>query len=816
MDAFIGDIRFALRSLTRRPGLTLASVASLGLALAACTAVFSVVNAALFKPIAGVNRTERLVEVARLVGSESTDVTWQVFAGLREQRGILDDLAAFHLTQVSIQGSGEPVMRGALAVTANYFDLLGTGTTLGRTFAADEASFPAVAPVVVISHDAWRRELAADSTVIGRAVRVNGVPVTVIGVLQEGFSGHHTALLQDVFLPLGLEMPGLPSPAALRGNNTSSLELIGRLAAGVQPATAARELALVADAADREGSTAQRPPYAVSVLSWGPLPGTVRGAVAVFFSVLLGLVGLALAMACVNVTTIVLARTLDRQRELAVRRAIGATRGRVVSQVVTEVVVLFALAGVAGAALSTWATGLLNFAPPVPVPGRLGADFAPDARVFLFALTVTFGAALAFSLLPALRASRFDISAALREGGASDTRARSRLRGALVGVQLAFTAVLLVATTLFGRALDAVRASQPSWNLDGVLVASLELELTGTEVEAGRTFQRTVRERLAGLPGVEAVAFAAKLPIGGRSFFGEAFRSGVEPVIGAGSNASVNRTTPGYFDAMQLPLRGRDFSDADQAGTPAVAIVNETMARELWPNEEPVGRRFFVGSGTPRQEFDVIGVTGDARLTMPGRASEPQYYLPQSQYYTSASVLHVRATPALAASVAAAARAVVREAMPSLPIPVLRPMTEALDVYLLPQRVATWVSASMGLFGIILAAVGVYGVSAYAVSRRGREIAIRMALGASARSVAALVVRQGVRAPIVGIVAGLAVGAALATVVARLGVIPGVRPADPVVLLAAPLALVTVTVAAMAGPIRRALRRPTMTVLREE
>jgi predicted permease len=707
-------------------------------------------------------------------------------------------------------------MRGAFAVTGNYFTLLGTGTILGRTFAADEASFPQVAPVVVISHDAWQRELSADSSIIGRSVRINGVPVTVIGVLEEGFSGHHTALLQDVFLPLGIEMPGLPSPAVLRGNNNSSLELIGRLAPGVQAGAAALELALVAGAADSQGSTGQRPPYALSVEDWGPLPGTVRGAVAIFLSVLLGLVGLALAMACVNVTTIVLARTLDRQRELAIRRAIGATRGRVVRQVVTEVVVVFAMAGILAAALSVWATSLLTFAPPIPVPGRLGADFTPDVRVFLFALTATFGAALAFSLLPALRASRFDISATLREGSASDTRGRSRLRGALVGVQLAFTAVLLVATTLFGRALDAVRASQPSWNLDGVLVASLELELNGTSVEAGRAFQRDVRERIAAIPGVEAVAFAAKLPIGGRSFFGEAFRVGVEPVLGAGSNASVNRTTLAYFATMQLPLRGRDFTGADLVGAPAVAIVNETMARELWPASDAIGQRFFVGSGQYRQEFEVVGVAADARLTMPGRASEPQYYLPQGQYYTSASVLQVRATPALAGQVATASRAVIRSAMPSLPVPVLRPMAEALEVYLLPQRVATWVAASMGIFGIILAAVGVYGVSAYVVSRRAREIAIRMALGATARGVAALVMRQGVRAPIIGIAVGIAAGAGLATVVARLGIIPGVRPGDPVVMMTAPVVLVVVAVLAMAGPVRRALQRPAMSVLRED
>jgi putative ABC transport system permease protein len=324
---------------------------------------------------------------------------------------------------------------------------------------------------------------------------------------------------------------------------------------------------------------------------------------------------------------------------------------------------------------------------------------------------------------------------------------------------------------------------------------------------------------------VEAVAFAAKLPIGGRSSFGEAYRLGAEPRMGSGSSASVNRVTPGYFRSMQLPLRGRDFADIDHAGAPLVAIVNETMARQLFGADDAVGLRFFVGSGQYRdglltgqyrQEFEVIGVTGDARLTMPGQPSEPQYYLPQSQYYTSAAVVHVRATPAFAGVVAEMARAAIREVMPTLPIAPFRPITDALAVYLLPQRVAAWVSATMGLFGLILAAIGVYGVTAYAVSRRGREIAIRLALGATSRDIARLVIRHGVRAPLIGISAGVTAGIVLAVIVGRLGVIPGIRVTDPVVLALAPLTLVAVTMAAMSDPIRRALGRPAMRALRED
>lgn len=819
MDSLFADLRFALRSIIRRPGFALAAVVSLGLGLAATTAVFSVVNATLFKPVAGVTRPDGLVEVARDVNGERSDVTWQVFEGLREQHHLVSDLAAFALTQVAILGDGEPMMRGALAVTGNYFELLGVRTQLGRTFLPDEATFPRIAPVAVITQEAWQRDLGGDPQVVGRTVSINGVRVEVIGVLANGFTGHHTALLQDVYLPLGLAMPGLPNPETFRVRNQSSVELLGRIADGVSPGAAARELSVVADRVDRETvGQSERPAYQVAVDRWGPLPSTVRGFVAIFLSILLGLVGAALAMACVNVTTVVLARALDRQRELAVRRALGATRGRVVRQMITEVSMLFAVAGVAGLVLASWATGLLNgFVPPVPIPGRLALDLALDIRVYLFSLLTTFGAALAFSVVPALTASRFDIVGALREGSSSDTRARSRLRGILVGSQLALTTLLLVGTALFTRALESIERAQPEWNLDGVMVTGIELELNGTSREAGIAFYEDARLRIAAIPGVQTVSFASKLPIGGRTSFGLVWEAGVDPTPGTGLDASVNRVTPGYFESMGIPMRrGRDFASTDGPQAPDVAIVNEDMARRLWPDRDAVGQRFYFRTQEGRQEFEVVGVVGNSRFVLPGRPPEVQYYMPMAQWYNTTAVLHVRAAPGFGNSVAVPARDAIREAMPTLPVGELTPITRALAVQLLPQRVAAWVAGSMSLFGLILAAIGIYGVTAYVISRRSREIAIRRALGAGTRQVAGLVLRQGLRAPLIGIGVGLAAGTALAVAVGRVGVIPGVELGDPVVLAIAPVVLTIVALASMSNPIRRALGRPMMSALRED
>ena len=818
MNTLRQDIRFALRAFAKRPAFTLAAILSLGIGIAATSAVFSIINAALFKPVPGVTRPERLVQISRAVGDETGDVTWEVFARLRQERTVVDDLGALALVSASIAGTGEPVARGGLAVTGNYFDLLGVRAARGRLFTPDEASWPSVAPVVVITHEAWQRDFHGAGDVVGRVARVNGVPLEVIGVLPEGFAGHHTGLLLDVFLPLGLAVPGLPTPEALSSSGSSSIEMLGRVSTGVDIATATSRLSEVANQLQLE-TTGRRdlPPYQVDVSEWGPLPGTVRGAVAAFLSVLLVLVGLALAMACTNVATVLLARAIDRQRELAVRRALGATRARLVRQLVTEVSALFVMAGAVGVVFSVWATGLLGgIVPPIPVPGRLGADFGFDWRVASFATLVTLCAAFAFNVLPALTATRFDVMTSLRETGGTDSRTRARLRSVLVGVQVAVTCVLLFSTTIFARALETMRSLQPQWNVDGVVVTSLDLELNGTSREAGMVFQADVRNRIAALPGVEAAAWATKLPIGGRSTLGPLRPLGVEAsTTGLNLYGSFNRVSPGFFRAMQVPLmRGRDFTDADRVDAPGVAILNETMARTLFGGTDVVGRRFSTGQGQYLREFEVVGIAGESRIGESGREPENFFYVPLAQMYNSAVHLHVRAQPGFENAVASSARAAIREVSTSLPLSAFRPMTAVLDVYLLPQRLAAWVAAVMGMFGLVLAGVGIYGVAAFAASRRAREIGIRMALGATDRDVRRLLVRDGARPPAVGLGFGLVIGTALSLVAAN--VVPGVRAADPVAILTVAIVITVLSTVALVVPARALLRGSPMRKLREE
>lgn len=820
MDTFLQDARYAVRGFARRPLVAAGAIVSLAIGIAANTAIFGIVNGVLLKAVPGVTRPERLVEIARLVGDSDADVTFPVYRQLRQQTAVLDDLAAFALETVSISSAGdaEPSARGALAVTENYFSLLGVRAERGRVFATEEARYPSIAPVVVISHDVWQRELGGREDVIGSEARVNGAPVRVIGVLPRGFAGHHTGLLTDVFLPLGLRAPGLPDAANFASGNGSSVELLGRVRQGVTTSQAARALGSAADTFGRQvGESSARHPYAVSVVEWGPLPNTVRPAVRAFLAVLFLLAALGLGMACMNVSTILLAQGTERQRELAVRRAVGASEGRLVRQIVTEVGILFLIAGGIGASAAAWATGLFAaFEPPVPMPGRLGADLSADARVLVFSLALTLVAALAFSLLPALQLSRFNVVPALREAGSSDTRGRSRLRSTLIAGQVAVTSVLLAATLLFGRALANMRGLNPGWNGDGVVVAPIDLELNGTPAERGNGKQRQMLERLATIPGVEVAALATKLPIGGRSSFGLVSVPGVTMPNGLpGFNAALNRVSSGYFSAMRIPLlAGRDIAVTDDEHSDRVAVVNETMARRLWDGLNPVGRHFVVSQPGRALDFRVVGVVGDAQLRAPGQAPESFYYVPAAQWYNPSVVLHVRARPGSEPRIVKAVQETVRAVDPSLPLPAVRPLNDAMRIYLMPQRLAAWVSGAMGVFGLLLALVGIYGTTAFLVSRRSREMAIRMALGATDGDVVRMIVLLGGRAPLIGLGIGVVLGTALTTGASK--VVTGARAGDPVVIAVVPVVLAVAVALAMVTPMRRLLRAPLAARLRDD
>jgi predicted permease len=816
MDALLQDFRFAARSFLRRPGFTLVALATLSVAIAANTAIFSVANGVLLKHLPGVPTAERIVEIAGGGGDRFTDLPYPLVREMAASAGTLDAVAALDWSPFAVGGGDRPEVRLGAAVTYGYFDVLGTTASQGRLFTSEEASYPSVRPVAVIS-ESLRAQRFADEEIPGATIVVNGTPLDVVGVAADGFRGHTLTPL-DVFVPLGLPIPGLTSESALSTVDALAIQVLGRLRPGTSREAAAQELTAMGRA--MLGAEAGEVPadFAIRVDAWGGVPAPARLAVAAFLTALLLLVGLVLALACINVAGMVLSRSAERGDEIAVRVAMGAGRGRIVRQLLSEATLLALVAGGVALPLSAVVTRLLlAFEPPLPPGFQLTLDFAIDGRVLAFSFVVAVGSAVLFNLAPALGAARTDVMAAIKGGAGTGTRSRTRVRSALVAGQMGFALVLLATAGLFLRGLSAAKSLDTGWEADGVYTSDIDLELTGTSEAEGEVFFRDLTDGLAGAPGVESVALANKLPLGGMSSFGDVVVEGVQPPEGRdGFEAFFNRVSPEYFRTLRLTLlQGRDFTDADATGTPAVTVVNRTMAGRLWTAEEAVGKTFRVIRGRNGNfELTVVGVVEDARYGSLFESTPSVYYLPTGQWYNAHMALLVRPSTGREEEVAERVGRIVASLQPHLPRQPLAPLSSTLSLALTPQRIAAWVGGVLGMVALLLGAVGVYGVTAFAVSQRVREIGIRMALGATRRDVVAMVLGQSMIAPAAGLAAGLLGAFAIARVVS--GVMPGMSGADPAAFAAAGAALVGVALVATFVPAWRAARSSPVSSLRTE
>jgi predicted permease len=817
LDSALQDLQFAGRMLHKKPVFATVAILTLALGLGATTGIFSLVNGVLLKDVPGLTRTAGLVLVSQAgSGGGFVDMSYPVFTHLREHSDVTDDMAAFAVRPVAVGRGDEPQVHGTLAVTGNYFPLLGLQPAIGRFPTPETSFFPTVAPTVVISHELWEKRFGADPSILGETLHVNGNPVDVIGVAPVGFRGHHTGLKVDVFIPLGLRIPGLETAASLQNPGSAVIEVMGRLRDGVTPAQAQAALTTQATSYMQEQVSGTRP-FDVRVDAWTAVPPTIRGGVTAFLTVLMAIVTLVLVMACVNVAGMILSRTTERRNEIGIRLALGAGRRRIVRQLVTESLVLFAGAGMLGVAFSLWATRVLfALRPPLPPGFTVDLDLSPDWRVMGFAVTIAMLTGLLFSLTPALNATRPRLVRALRDDPAAASPGRSRLRGFLVGTQMAVTLLLLVVAGLFIRALRTMESLHPGWRAAGVYAVSLDLELTGTSTQRGREFYDDLLARVTRLPGVEAAGLARKLPLAGRSSFGDVNAAGVDAPAGrSGFDAFLNRVSPGYFRTLDIPLlQGRDIEPADLNGAPLVAVINRTMAGRLWPGEPAVGKRFYTGAVGQGTGYEVVGVVENAKYNRLGEETLSFYYLPYRQFYDPGMTLHVRVADGSEDAVLAGMRAAIRALDPSLPVPVIQSLEESLGLFFLPQRMAAWVAGVMGLVGLVLGAVGVYGVTAFAIGQRTREIGVRIALGARADDVMRLITRQGMRAPLLGMAVGFAAAIAVTRFLA--GLLAGVSPFDPLTFSAVAVGLAVVALSAVLIPARRAARVDAMVTLRTE
>jgi predicted permease len=805
------DFVLAMRALRRSPVFVLTAVLSLAVGIGATTAIVTLANTLLLRPAPGVGAPERLVTIGSRRGGAFDNFEYPTFVDLRASSRTVPEMAAMLIEPRSFSlagpSGGEPV-QGSI-VSGNFFRVLRVRPAAGRFFAPDEDLVPRARPVVVLSHAFWRRRFGSDSSIVGRTVTLNGTPFTVVGVAPERFRGPFV-LAPDMWAPV-MSAPLLGLPEELITNRRASwLVAIGRLAqnAGIDEAQA--ELTGLAhglkstypDMYDRE--------FAVRVSPASVLPGQARTVIGGFIGLLFAIASLVLAVACMNVAGMLLARATVRRREIAVRLAIGATRARLVRHLLTESLLLFAAAGVAGVLLArVMVDGALSLLPRLPV--QLSFDAELDWRVLLFALSTALVSGVLAGLVPALQTSRPALVPALKSdtaGGGS----RSRLRGGLLVAQIAFSMLLLVTAGLFGRALVHARSMDPGFDPRDVSYATIDLRLANLDSARGNALVSQLLARTRALPGVERAATSAMLPVGGGALGLGGFQvpGRNPPERGRDSwDADWNVVSPGYFDVLRTPLvAGRDFTDADRAGAPDVAIINETLAARVWPEGGAVGRTFRNDGRT----VTVIGIARNAKYRSLGEEPRGFVYVPIAQRYFERASIVVRTAPGV--RVDAPLRRVVAELAPALPVLDQRTMQEHTAISLLPQRIAAWVAGSLGGVALLLALIGIYGVTAYSVAQSTREIGVRVALGATRGRVLGLVLRQGVGLATIGVT----IGAVAALGVTRLlaGLLYGVHPLDALAFVGAGLLLVGAALAASWVPSRRAAAVEPMTALRME
>jgi len=824
MGTLLQDVRYAVRTLAKSPAFAAVAVLSLALGIGANTAIFSVANALLLRPLL-LGAPQQLVGVQKRTSEgegQEFSVSYPDYQFYRDHNQVFTGLLCWGEATMSLTAGGEAEQSFGMVVSGNYFDVLGVRPAQGRFFVPEEDATPGARPVAVLSYGTWQRLFGGDPAAVGRTVTLNAQQFTVVGVAPQQFVSTVPLYAPDVWVPMMMQQQVVPGSDMLHARNAEWLHMVGRLRPGVTKAQAQAQLSTLAlqvraahpeDARLPDGEPRHAELLGVELAPVGSFPAEVRGAMFGFLSLLFAIVGLVLLIACANLSSLLLARALARRREIAVRLALGASRARIVRQLLTESVLLCLTSGALGALCALWLTDLLLlFVPAGRLP--LALDFRPDWRVFAFTLLLSSVTGVLFGLAPALQASKQDLASALKDDAGGRRLSRSRLRDLFVAGQIALALVLLVSAGLFMRALTRARTVFPGERPEEVLTVTLDPHLLGYTHERTLEFYRQLTERVAGLPGVERAAVAAGIPVG-NGYPMTAYVINEQP-----TEVGFNTISPTYFETMRIPLlRGRNFTDADRTGAPRVAIVDEQLARRFFPDRDPVGQYLYEDTppGQPRVPVEIVGVVRGG--TGASLGWQPTYFVytpvaqPHEGFGISRLILHVR-TRRPAQEVFAGVRREVRALEPNLPLLSTAPLTEAMSLTLLPQRLVATVAGLFGLLGLALAAVGIFGLVSYAVTQRTHEFGVRMALGAQGRDVFKLVLRQGLKLALVGIAAGLC-GALIVTRFLT-SLLYGVSAADPLTYAGVALLLVVVTLFACYVPARRATKVDPMVALRYE
>jgi len=819
---FWKDVRYAFRTLAKNPGFAFIGIVTLALGMAVNTALFSVINGFLLRPLP-VPHPEQITVLAlqqsALPGTHR--FSYPDYEDLRDQTGSFSDLLAYRVTLASVAVDHSAEHSIISRVSSNYFSALGIRPAFGRLILPSEGRTPGADPIMVLGYSYWRKKFDGDPNVVGKKVEVNGLPFTVVGVAPEDFHGTYSVLDMDAYIPFSAEPKEDPDATiqkiwSSRGSRT--LTLMGRLKPDVTMKQAQASLNVVAQRIAQQHPDTEKDItvqlYPEKMARPDPDPENPVPLAAIAFMAMAGLV---LLVACFNIANVLLVRATVRQREMAIRAALGAGHGRLVRQYLTESLLLAFLGGGAGLLLGSWAAGILGSL-------RLGTDlpihldFHPDASVYLFALGTVLLTGMIVGIMPALRAARTDVITVLHEGGrgSSSGPRRQLARNTLVVAQVAGSLVLLVVAGLFVRSLEKAEKISLGFNPDHILNLSVDVDQVGYNESRGREFFQDIENRLPALPGVESVAQAFLVPMGVVSSNDRVWiedhplEAGQQP-----AELEYNMVTPGYFDTLQIPvLRGRKFTAADGEKAPPVAIINQNMAKKFWPNEDALGKRFGT-KGASGPFVEVVGIAQDGKYQNVTEAPMPFFYLPIDQSYMSIRTIHVR-TSVPPETLARPIESQIHELAPGLPITQVQTMTESLQGAngFFFFRFGAQLTAIMGLLGLILAVVGIYSVVSYAAVQRTQEIGIRMAMGAAPRDILRMVLRQGLGVVGIGLALGLVVALAGTRVMGSLFL--GIKPTDPLTFIVVVLLLTAIALFACWIPAYRATRIDPLVALRYE
>ena len=815
MRTLLRDFRYGLRVLAQRPGFTAVAVLTLALGIGANTAVFSLVSAVFVRPL-GYREAERLVmvwESAPAAGLARDDVAPANYADWRAQNRVFEDVAAVRQTTFDLTGGGgEPEKLFGYGVGASFFHVLGVEPAHGRVFREDEDR-PGAPRVAVLGHGLWQRRFGADPSVVGSEVLLDGEKYTVVGVMPKGFQFESPGI--GLWTPLAL------TPEQWADRDGHYLSVVARLKAGVTVGQADADLkAITARIA------ADFPEAAAGVSAEvAPLREHLAGGSRASLLMLLAAVALVLLIACANVAGVLLSRAAARRKEIAVRAALGASRWRIVRQLLAESVLLGGAGGALGLLLALWAFAFL--AQLVPAGMREMAEPRLDLSVLCFTLLVSLAAGIAFGLAPALQASRTDLNDALKQAGGRGAAGAGRsLRGAFVVSQVALSLVLLVGAGLLFQTLQRMRSQYDELRPESVLTAMTLLAANRYAEPARRAdFYDRVLERVRAMPGVVAAGYTTAVPLTRKGGSNGLSIEGRDNGPGASWNANHRQVSPGFFRAMGVAVReGRDFDERDDAGAPAVAAVNETMARSFWPGESALGKRFKTGAPDTKEPWlTIVGVVADVRQMGADAPVKAEMYVPIRQampfwksapysFFTPRDIV-IRASVA-PTSLAPAVREAVREVDPDQPVAGIRTMDEVLGRETAQRRTGLTLLAAFAGLALLLSALGIYGVLAFFVVQHTPEIGVRVALGARPRDVLRLVVGRGMRLALAGVGLGLLCSLALTRLMKSL--LFGVSSADPLTYLVLALLLSAVALLACLVPARRATKVDPMVALRYE